>query len=61
MPGWVKVNCDGSLLPNSHHAGAAAVLRNDQGQWLVASNRKLMGVDIVLTELWAIKDGLTLA
>lgn len=62
--GWIKLNTDGSYISpvaGPSLGGAASVLRNENSEWVAGSSRKLRGVWVIASELWAIHDGLQLA
>lgn len=40
---------------------AASVLTDSNGTWIAGTSRKLVGISVAATELWAFRDGLSLA
>lgn len=57
--GFVKINTDGNKRTDGT-AGAASVIRNSNKKWIAGTTRRLFGVGVKMTELWAIFDGLML-
>ncbi|KAL4284355.1 hypothetical protein GQ457_16G011300 [Hibiscus cannabinus] len=60
-PGWVKVNADGAVDPKEGDAAARGVIRDDEGHWLGGFTRSLGSCTVLMSELWAIHDALSLA
>ncbi|OIT02693.1 putative ribonuclease h protein [Nicotiana attenuata] len=60
---FIKINTDGSFIPNSRLSGFGGVARDDKGRWIGGFYGRLsMKATSSLTpELWAIHGGLTLA
>ena len=58
-PNWVKLNSDGSVSDAS--AAAGYILRNSDGNPLVASARRLYSSNVHVSECLALKDGLLAA
>lgn len=61
MPGWVKLNINGAVFGNPKQAGGGGVLCDSNGDWVVRFMRKLGIMSSTMAELWALKDGLSLA
>ncbi|CAN4097147.1 unnamed protein product [Withania somnifera] len=61
--GFIKINTDGSFMPNSGLAGYGGVARDDQGRWLGGYFGRLgmVATSCLTAELWAIHGGLTIA
>ncbi|KAH0776418.1 hypothetical protein KY290_007829 [Solanum tuberosum] len=61
--GCIKINTDGSFMPNLGLAGFGGVARDDQGRWLGGFYGRLgmKATSSLTTELWAIHGGLILA
>jgi len=55
--GWKKLNTDGSLVDSLGLAGGGGVVRDDQGNWVFGSARKIGPVSSFLAELWSLRDG----
>ncbi|GLT58567.1 hypothetical protein SLA2020_314490 [Shorea laevis] len=60
-PFWYKVNTDGSAVGNPGNAGCGGILRDYQGRWVVGFLRNIGHTTALAAELWAIKDGLSIA
>ena len=61
LQGWHKLNTDGALLGNLGKAGGRGLIRNSEGRWIREFSRSIGYMTSVLAELWALRDGLTLA
>ena len=61
MPGWVKLNTDGVVFGNPKKAGGGGVLGDSNEDWVARFMRKLGSMSSTMVELWALKDGLSLA
>ena len=59
--GWLKLNTDGFAVGNVGIAGGGGLIRNENGDWIIGFARSLGITSGVMVELWALKDGLTLA
>ena len=59
--GWLKLYTDGSVVGNLGIAGGGGLIRNENGDWVMRFARSLGITSGVMAELWALKDGLTLA
>ena len=59
--GWVKLNTYGTMHGNSIKVGRGGVLRSSNGDWIGGFTRKLGSTSSTVAELWALKDGLTMA
>ncbi|KAH0719717.1 hypothetical protein KY290_004632 [Solanum tuberosum] len=61
--GYIKINVDGSFMPNSGLAGYGGIARDDRGRWLGGFVGRLGVVtkSCLTAELWAIHGGLTVA
>ncbi|KAH0721913.1 hypothetical protein KY289_004957 [Solanum tuberosum] len=61
--GYIKINVDGSFMPNSGLAGYGGIARDDRGRWLGGFVGRLGVVtkSCLTAELWAIHGGLTMA
>lgn len=60
-PLWIKLNTDGAAEGNPGNAAAGGVFRDECGQWLLGFNRHIGLTTSVAAEIWAIRDGLSLA
>nr|XP_023916422.1 uncharacterized protein LOC112028020 [Quercus suber] len=58
---WVKLNTDSSALGNPRKAGCGGLIRNHQGEWIRGFARGLGNTSSFVAELWALRDGLTMA
>ena len=61
IPGWHKLNTDGASLGNPGKAGGGGLIRNSEGGWIKGFSRAIGYTTSVMVELWALRDGLTLA
>jgi ribonuclease HI len=59
--GWVKLNTDGAYSSSCGLAGGGGLLRDSNGNWIHGFARFLGNCSSTIAELWALKDGLTLA
>ena len=59
--GWAKLNTDGSTLRYPGKAGEGGLIRDHNGDWVTGFSRSLGCTNSFLAELWALRDGLTLA
>ena len=59
--GWFKLNTDASVLPSSGRAGGGGLLRDSNGAWVQGFSRLIGSSNVLLAELWALRDGLTMA
>nr|POE57440.1 putative ribonuclease h protein [Quercus suber] len=59
--GWVKLNTDGTMHRNPSKVGGGGVLRSSSGDWIGGFVRKMGNTSSTVAELWALKDGLTMA
>ena len=59
--GWVKLNTGGTMYGNPIKVGGGGVLRSSNGDWIGGFARKLGNTSSTMAELWALKDGLTMA
>ena len=59
--GWLKLNTDGSAVGNPRIAGGGGLIHNENGDWVMGFVGSLDITFGVMAELWALKDGLTLA
>ena len=57
----MKLNIDGSALGNPGKARCGGLLRNHQGEWIRGYARALGNTSSFVAELWALRDGLTMA
>nr|POE84540.1 putative ribonuclease h protein [Quercus suber] len=60
-PGWHKLNTDASVLSSSNYASGRGLLRDSCGSWVKGFSRKIGTSSYLLAELWALKDGLSMA
>ncbi|GLT45320.1 hypothetical protein SLA2020_191580 [Shorea laevis] len=58
---WFKLNTDGSTIGNPGYAGCGGLIRDSQGQWVVGFMRNIGHTTSLAAELWAIRDGLSMA
>ena len=62
IEGWYKVNVDGAVFKESSSCGIGVVIRNDQGQIMGATSKKLnLPLGAVEVEVKAFEEGLLLA
>ncbi|KAK9990739.1 hypothetical protein SO802_025724 [Lithocarpus litseifolius] len=61
IPGWHKLNTDGASLGNPGKAGGGGLIRNSDGVWIRGYSRSIGYTTSVMAELWALRDGLSLA
>ena len=59
--GWVKLNTDGTMYENPVKVGGGGALRSSSGDWIGGFVRKMGSTSSTVVELWALKDGLTMA
>ncbi|XP_004309283.1 PREDICTED: putative ribonuclease H protein At1g65750-like [Fragaria vesca subsp. vesca] len=60
--GWLKCNCDGSFLANTHHGGSGVILRNEHGIFQAGASRAYVQLTSPFhAELNALLDGMRLA
>ncbi|OIT01967.1 putative ribonuclease h protein [Nicotiana attenuata] len=61
--GYIKINTDGSFMPNSGLAGFGGIARDDKRRWIGGFYGRLSmkATSSITAELWAIHGGLTLA
>ena len=59
--GWVKLNTDGTMYGNPVKVGGGGVLRSSSGDWIGGFMSKMGSTSSTVAELWALKDGLTMA
>ena len=59
--GWLKLNSDGSALGNPGKVRGGGLIRDHQGNWIRGYARSLGNTNSFITELWALRDGLTIA
>ena len=58
--GWHKLNTNGASL-NLGKAGGEGIIRDSQGNWVKGFSRSIGYTTSVMSELWALRDGLNLA
>ncbi|KAK3193441.1 hypothetical protein Dsin_024751 [Dipteronia sinensis] len=61
LEGWVKLNVDGSLNPNSGSIAAGGVIRDHKKNWLCGFAVKRGIGSVVEAELWGLLEGLKIA
>ena len=60
--GWVKLNTDETMYDNPVKVGGGGgVLRSSSGDWIGGFVRRMGSTSSTVAELWALKDGLTMA
>ena len=59
--GWTKLNTDGAVFGDPRKAGGGGLLHNSKGDWIASFTRKLGSMSSIMAELWALKEGLSLA
>ncbi|KAJ1379830.1 Ribonuclease H-like superfamily [Sesbania bispinosa] len=59
--GWLKINCDGSVLAHQNLAACGGIVRNWRGAPICCYMAKLGSVSILFAKLWAILHGLKVA
>ena len=59
--GCTKLNMDGAVFGDPRKAGGGGLLRNSEGDWIAGFTRKLGSMYSIMAELWALKEGLSLA
>ena len=59
--GWVKLNTDGAYSSSRGLAGGGGLLRDSNGNWIHGFACFLGNCSSTIAELWALKDGLSLA
>jgi ribonuclease HI len=60
IPGWIKLNTDGSSNGNLGPVGGGGVICDHEGNWLRGFARHIGSASSVVAELWALRDGLSL-
>ena len=58
--GWHKLNIDGSVVSTSGLSRCGGLLRDSAGQWVVGFAKSISVSSSIITELWALRDGLGL-
>ena len=61
LVGWHKLNTDEASCGNPGKAGGGGVIRDCHGIWVKGFLRSIGHTASVMTEWWALRDGLTLA
>lgn len=61
LEGWEKLNTNGLALGNPGKAGGGDLIRDHNGDWIIGFSRSLGSTNNFIVELWALRDGLTLA
>ena len=59
--GWVKLNTDGASSQNLGVAGGDSLIRDCDGNWIRGFSRAIGVASSFLAELWALRDGLSMA
>lgn len=59
--GFQELNIDGSAKGNLDMASAGGLIRDHRGAWIGSFNRAISYTHLMTTELWDLRDGLTLA
>ena len=60
-PGWHKLNTDASVLSSLSFASGGGLLRDSCGSWVQSFTKKIGTTNYLLVELWALKDGFSMA
>lgn len=60
-PPFIKLNTDGSTVPNPGHDGIGGVFRDHTGSWFVSYARSISHTTNLHAEILAIKEGLEIA
>ena len=58
---WAKLNTNGSALGYLRKVAGGGLIRDHNGDWVTGFARSLGYTNSFLAELWALRDGLTLA
>ncbi|XP_074337519.1 uncharacterized protein LOC141674718 [Apium graveolens] len=58
-PGWSKINVDTSYQAGVTHIGAGCIIRDDQGQFILAKAARVRGVSTREAEALSFKEALT--
>ncbi|KAJ1418065.1 Ribonuclease H domain [Sesbania bispinosa] len=61
IPGWIKVNVDGSLRQGSNRAGCGGVFRGADGKWILGFSMNLGRGSVLFAELKAVELALRIA
>ncbi|KAK8497391.1 hypothetical protein V6N12_018886 [Hibiscus sabdariffa] len=56
--GWVKLNVDALVEPNTSRVGIGGLIRDDRGCWRAGFARFIGRCSVLLAEMWAIYEGL---
>lgn len=59
--GWIKLNTNGAACSSLGSVGGGGLLRNSEGDWVGGFARSLGKCSSLISELWALNDGLVLA
>ena len=59
--GWAKLNINGLALGSPGAASGGGLIRDHNGDWIVGFSRAFDSTNSIIAELWALRDGLTLA
>ena len=57
----LKLNSDGASCGNPGKAGGGVILRDCNGMWIRGYARSIGYASSIITEFWALRDGLKLA
>ena len=57
---WFKLNIDDSLSGNPSRVEGGGIIRNSHGEWVSGYARATRHTTSVVTELWALRDGINL-
>ena len=59
--GWFKLNTNASVLLSSNCACGGGLIRDSYGSWIRGFSRLIGASNCLLAELWALRDGITMA
>lgn len=59
--GWLKINTDSSFIKSKKIGVSGVIIRDENGRFLSGLTRKHATVDLLMTEVLALRDGIALA
>ncbi|OIT34659.1 hypothetical protein A4A49_63691, partial [Nicotiana attenuata] len=61
LPGWYKLNIDGTFNKNDANGGIGGIFRNRNGDWILGFTSKIISRTLINSELMALYQGLCIA
>lgn len=59
--GWHKLNTNGASLGNPGKVEGGGIIKDNQGKWVKGFFRLIGFTTSIISELWELRDGLSLA